>query len=450
MADDFPGSKALTMGSAPLGDLADRALLTIIFVGIALTTFAAYSGELAAPLFDAAATHGWSTIALRPSLLWFSMGMLLLLVRTFLWARYRPFPAAAFDEAPRLTVIIPAYNEGAMVAKSIDSCAMAHYPAQRLEIIVIDDGSSDDTWIHIEAAARRHAARVTTIRFRTNRGKRAALAAGFRRASGDVVVTIDSDSVIDAGTLLAIVGPFRAPKVAAVAGKVCVLNRFEGLLPRMLHVRFVLSFDFLRSVQSSYGTVYCCPGALSAYRREAVLRVLPAWETQSFLGKRCTIGEDRALTNDILALGFDAVYQRSATVHTIAPASYAKLCRMYLRWDRSYVREELRLARNLWKRPAVSICMTVLEKTLTNLRYPIAYATLAMLAALSIDDPWTIARVLISIGLASAFYMLYYLRSERSWEFLYGVAYAYFSFFGLMWIFPTALLTARRQGWLTR
>jgi hyaluronan synthase len=443
-------TKALELRVPPPGDLTDRILVTSIVTGVAIAVLAPFSGEVAASLINATLAHGWAGVMVRPSLVWFSMAMLLLSIRTVLWLRYRPFAAAVFDQAPRLTVIIPAYNEGAMVARSIDSCAAARYPADRLEIIVIDDGSRDDTWEHIEAAARRHAGRVTTIRFPANRGKRAALAAGFRRACGELVVTVDSDSIIEPGALLAIAGPFRDARVGAVAGKVSVLNRFDGLLPRMLHVRFVLSFDFLRSVQSTYGTVYCCPGALSAYRRDAVLRVLPAWENQRFLGATCTIGEDRAMTNDILGLGYNAVYQRSAVVHTIAPTSYGKLCRMYLRWDRSYIREELRLARSVWRRPLPSLLMTVIEKTLTNLRFPVAYATLAMVIWMSIADPFTFVRVLVSIGLASAFFMLYFLRSERSWEFLYGIAYAYFAFFGLMWIFPCAVMTVRSRGWLTR
>src|SRR5690606_22433695 len=116
---------------------------------------------------------------------------------------------------------------------------------------------------------------------------------------------------------------FRDPRVGAVGGKVSVLNRFESLLPRMLHVRYVLAFDFLRSAQSCYGTVYCCPGAFSAYRLSLVRRVLPAWLNQTFLGVACNTGEDRALTNDILALGYNSVYQRTAVVHTLVPESYA-------------------------------------------------------------------------------------------------------------------------------
>src|SRR5262249_47937511 len=150
---------------------------------------------------------------------------------------YRPHAAATMEDAPMLSVVIPAYNEGAMVARSIESVALAHYPAGRLEIIAIDDGSKDDTWRHIEAAARRFPQLVTAVRLPGNRGKRGALAEGFRRARGDIFLTVDSDSVIERDALLAAAGPFRDSRIGAVAGKVAVYNRDAGLIPRMLHVR---------------------------------------------------------------------------------------------------------------------------------------------------------------------------------------------------------------------
>lgn len=402
------------------------------------------------PLMDAASEGLWGTLLLRPSVLWFAMGVLLLTLRTALWVRYRERPPATHEDAPVLTVIIPAYNEGAMVERTIDSCAAADYPRGRLEIIVVDDGSRDDTWQHIERAASRHPDLVTPIRFPKNRGKRAALAAGFGRGRGEVFVTIDSDSLIEPQTLLAMAGPFRDPRIGAVAGKVVVLNRARGWIPKMLQVRFTLSFDFLRSAQSTYGSVYCCPGALAAYRASLVRKALPHWLNQRFMGVSCTIGEDRALTNDILEMGYDTIYQHSAVVHTVVPESYRKLCRMYLRWDRSYIREELRLARILWKRPLYSRCMTIFEQTFTNLRFPIAWTAMGLLVMLSVQDPYTIVRALVSIGAAATLYALYYLRSERSWDFVYGIVYAYFSFFTLFWVFPFALMTVRTKSWMTR
>jgi hyaluronan synthase len=431
-------------------DFWNTLIIVTIFACIALVTYSTFAAGMFDHLVELARNRRWGELILRPTVLWVSMGLLLLVFRTVLWLRYRPFPSVDPADAPYLTVIIPAYNEGRMVEKSIDSVAAAHYPRERLQIIVVDDGSTDDTRLWIARAAGRHSGLVTAIQFERNRGKRAALAEGFRRARGEIVVTIDSDSVIKHGALLALAGPFRNPRVGAVAGKVSVFNRHRGIFPRMLNVRFVLSFDFLRSVQSAYGTVYCCPGALAAYRAGAVQQVLEQWQNQRFLGAACTYGEDRALTNYILALGYDTVYQGSAVVHTVVPETYSKLCKMYLRWDRSYVREEIRFLRIVWKRPWGPCLIALVEKTFTNLRYPVAYAALALWFSIAVDDPIVVLRMLYAIGIASTFYMLYYLRSERSWDFVFGILYAYLSVFALSWILPYAALTVRSRAWLTR
>ena len=421
-----------------------------IIMGFIFVVYYSITGNVFQPLLHSIVNLHWSRMIVRPSILWASMGIILLGFRTALWFFYRPFPSAEPADAPFLTVIIPAYNEGSMVEQTIDSVATADYPADRLEIFVVDDGSKDDTWKYIQAAAMRYPSLVTPIRFPQNRGKRAALEAGFRRARGEITVTIDSDSVIEQGTLLAIAGPFRKGSVGAVAGKVCVYNRGEGIIPRMLHVRFILSFDFLRAVQSTYGTVYCCPGALTAYRLSVVKEVLDQWMKQKFLGELCTYGEDRSMTNFILAQGYDTVYQRTAVVHTNVPMTYSKLCRMLLRWDRSYIKEELRLARIVWKRPLVPRCITIFDQVVTNLRFPVNYSVIALLVSLTITDPHTLLRLLVAIGILSLINMLYFLHSERSWDFIYGVLYSYFAFFSLFWIFPTAVFTVRSRSWMTR
>ena len=424
-----------------------RAAIVLALTAIVIVTF---RGRVFEPLLRSATLHDWAHVVVRPSIIWILMGTVLLVFRTMLWFSYRPFASATKANAPRLTVVIPAYNEGAMVEHTIDSVAAADYPRDRLEIFVVDDGSRDDTWEHIQRAAQRHPNVVTTLQFPENRGKRAALAAGFRRARGEVVVTIDSDCAIEKTTLLAITGPFREPSVGAVAGKVSVYNRRKGLIPRMLHTRFTLSFDMLRAIQSTYRTVYCCPGALSAYRLSVVRQVLDRWESQSFLGAPSTYGEDRSMTNFVLDAGYDTVYQQSAVVHTLVPETYKKLCKMYLRWDRSYIREELRFALIVWKRPLKSMLMSFVDSTITNLRYPVGYAILALFILTTISEPSAFLRMMLAICVMASFYMLYYLRSERSWDIVYGVLYAYFSFFALFWIFPYALLTVRSRGWLTR
>jgi hyaluronan synthase len=443
-------SNGLPLTTKPVSKRWELVIRLGIVTGFIFILYSSITGNIFQPVIHSIVNLHWSRLVIRPSVLWVFMGIVLLAFRTFMWFRYHPFPSADEAEAPFLTVVIPAYNEGAMVKNSIDSVAMAHYPRDRLEIFVVDDGSKDDTWEHIRSAAARYPGLVTPVRFDKNRGKRAALEAGFRQARGEIVATIDSDSVIEPQTLLAITGPFRDSSVGAVAGKVVVYNRYEGIIPRMLHVRYILSFDFLRAVQSTYKTVYCCPGALSAYRIKVVKKVLDPWMRQTFLGRQCTYGEDRSMTNFILSQGYDTVYQRTAVVHTNAPLTYMQLCRMYLRWDRSYIKEEIRLAGIVWKRPLLSRLICVFDQVITNLRFPVNYLVLALIITLAVNDPLSLLRLFFAIGVISFINMLYYLHSERSWDFIYGIFYAYFAFFSLFWIFPAAFLTVRSRSWMTR
>src|SRR5690348_12660363 len=130
-------------------DLWDAVLIGVIFAGMGALAYAAVATPLLKPLLESAANEEWARLTVRPMVIWVTMGIALMAVRTLFWVRYRPFAAATLEDAPHLTVVIPAYNEGEMVAQTIESVATALYPAERLEIIAVDDGSTDDTWRHI-------------------------------------------------------------------------------------------------------------------------------------------------------------------------------------------------------------------------------------------------------------------------------------------------------------
>jgi hyaluronan synthase len=382
----------------------------------------------------------------------FTLALLIFqVVRTVLWWRYRPYPLAS-GPLPRVTVIIPAYNEGAMVEKSINAAAASDYPADHLEIICIDDGSKDDTWHYIERARKRFPNLVRAIRFPQNRGKKEGLYAGFTKGKGDFFVTIDSDSIIAPDTIKQIIAPMlQDPKIGAVAGNVKVFNRARSLLARMLAVRFVLAFDFLRASQSMYGAVTCTPGALSAYRREALLPVLDRWLHQTFMGLPATIGEDRALTNYVMRRSYYISYQRSAVVHTLVPETYKGLCRMYLRWDRSNFREnwvQLQfIFTNYRKKHWV---LPIIDFFITQIEFPLTYLFLGLLLASFFVYPLVMVKFFAGMGVFTLIWMYYYIHQERDLEFIYGILYSYFAFFFLNWVQPYAFLTVRNGRWLTR
>ena len=348
-----------------------------------------------------------------------------------------------------MTVVIPAYNEGAMVALAIDSIAQANYPPTgwRSSSLTMAAPTIPGSIFNVPSHAMERGFWRLGLRATAESARRSdQLPPGPR----EIFVTVDSDSVVAPNALLALAGPFASKQVGVVAGKVLVYNKKDGIIPRMLHVRFTLAFDFLRAYQSTYGTVYCSPGALSAYRASAVMAVLEPWLKQSFLGAPASIGEDRALTNDIMRIGFDSIYQRTAVVLTIVPNTYRQLYRMLLRWNRSYIREEMRFALIVWKRPPLARLISLCDSFITNLRYPVALLTLILLVSAFFGDLLVLPRVLVAIGMISFVYSLYYLRSERSFNIVYGILYEFFSFFLLFWVFPWSLLTVRTRGWLTR
>lgn len=365
---------------------------------------------------------------------------------------YRPVPGAADALLPPLTVVVPAYNEGKIVQETLRSLATGDYPKDKLQLIAIDDGSKDDTWSYIERAAQEFPGQILTIRQMRNAGKRRALYEGFKRATGDVLVTVDSDSVVERNTLRNLVSPFvDDDDCGAVAGNVRVLNR-KAVIPRMLEVSFVFSFEFVRSAQSRLRTVFCTPGALAAYRKDLVMNVLEEWVHQKFLGKDANIGEDRAITNLILRQGKSVLFQRNAMVYTEVPEQYKGLCKMLIRWGRSNVRESLKMGSficgNFRSHHRISARILWAVQCLWCASSPLLFGMLLSLVVM-----FPVPFIIASIGggamwstVSAMFYASRYRNSNALWAYCYGV----FHLCALAWITPYSLLTLQKTGWLTR
>lgn len=376
-------------------------------------------------------------------------GFAILAWRMKLVMAYRPLKAPPTEELPELTVVVPAYNEGRQVYDTIASIVASAYPRDRLHVVAVDDGSQDDTAQWIERAERDFGA--TAILCAKNRGKRHALYEGFSRAQGEVVVTVDSDSEVQADTLRNIVAPLAAnPNVGAVAGVVRVLNR-KGAIPRMLDVSFTYAFEFIRASESVLGAVVCCPGALSAYRRSVLEDVKDEWLNQRIFGQPANIGEDRALTNQMLRRGLDVVLQSNAPVLTKVPTQFEGLRKMLLRWARSNVRESMILGSFVFgrfrdnRRWAIRLLFVhhAIAMVFAGFAFPMT------IAAIVLHPPvlgWLILASLVAASVPSAIYAT----RRRPEQCLWGFAYGLLSTFGISWITPWALLTPHRTGWLTR
>ncbi|MDT0649197.1 glycosyltransferase family 2 protein [Autumnicola edwardsiae] len=394
---------------------------------------------------------GMILLALTSFLLIFRLSFLAYISRLFF--RYKPVNSVTDEELPSCTVIVPAYNEGKQVYSTLLSLVNSLYPAEKLQLIAIDDGSKDDTWGWMKKAKEELGDRVAIYQQPVNQGKRHALYRGFKMGTGEVFITVDSDSIVEKDTLRNLVSPFVTNKnCGAVAGNVRVLNNEKAIIPRMLNVSFVFSFEFIRSAQSVLGSVLCTPGALAAYRSKAVRNCLPEWINQTFMGQPSDIGEDRAMTNMILKQGYHVLFQRNAYVLTNIPEKFSSLHKMFTRWERSNVRENLMMSKFAFKTfRDGSKSGTRLLLVNQWMHMITAYPLFLMMLVLLLLHPVlfissTLLSILIFSSLPAFFYARKYNISEAFWAYSYSIFYT----FSLFWITPYAMATANRRGWLTR
>jgi hyaluronan synthase len=372
----------------------------------------------------------------------------------YLYFRYKPVSAVADEQLPTCTVIVPAYNEGKQVWATLMSLAKSDYPTEKLQLLAIDDGSKDDTWEWMLKAKEDLGDRVSIFQQPENKGKRHALYRGFNTGTGEVFVTVDSDSEVTEDTLRNLVSPFVTnEKCGAVAGNIRVLNNGKkALLPKMLDVSFVLSFEFVRSAESTLESVMCTPGALAAYKREAVFGCLDEWINQTFMGQPSDIGEDRAMTNMILKQGYHVLFQRNAYAYTNVPERYTGLYKMFIRWGRSNVRENLAMAKYVFTdfREGSKVGSRILflnQVIKLVMSYP---SILLMLFFVLMDPVLFISSTLFTILIWSSFPVLFYAKRYKLSESFWAYSYSIFYTFGLFWITPYAIATANKRGWLTR
>ncbi|MCG1035179.1 glycosyltransferase [Polaribacter sargassicola] len=383
----------------------------------------------------------------------FVFGSLTFIYDVYLYFKYKPIKSVSDKELPTITVIVPAYNEGKQVWATLKSLAKSDYPKEKLQLLSIDDGSKDDTWYWMKEAKRILGKQVTIMQQPKNMGKRHALYRGFHIGTGEVFVTVDSDSIVNEDTLRNLVSPLVTDKkCGAVAGNIQVLNNKKALLPKMLNVSFVMSFEFKRSAESTLNSVLCTPGALAAYKATAVFACLPEWIDQKFMGKASDIGEDRALTNMILKQGYSVLFQRNAFAYTNVPEDYKGLYKMFIRWGRSNVRENIAMSKFVFTnfREGNKFGSRLLFLT-QSIKMIMAYPFLLFMLYFIITHPALfISSTLLSILIISSFPVFFYAKryniKEAFWAYSYSILYT----FGLFWITPYAIATAGKSGWLTR
>lgn len=216
-----------------------------------------------------------------------------------------------------VSVLVPAYNERECIANTVRSLMASDHP---IEVIVIDDGSSDGTADIVEALGYPN---VRVVR-QENAGKPAALNNGIAHARYELVVMMDGDTVFEPSTVRELVQPFGNLRVGAVAGNAKVGNR-DSLIGAWQHIEYVMGFNLDRRMYDLMGIMPTIPGAVGAFRRQALERVGGMSED--------TLAEDTDITMAIHRDGWKVVYSENARAWTEAPESVQQLWSQRYRWS---------------------------------------------------------------------------------------------------------------------
>jgi hyaluronan synthase len=339
------------------------------------------------------------------------------------------------------SLVVPVYREDADVLERCLRTWLAEGPTEI--ILVVDD--LDEM---VLARLRRLALPTVKILPWRHTGKRGALGAGVRAATGDIVVFADSDTSWRPGLLAALQMPFADPRVGGVGSRQHVHLPRSDVRRRVAY--WLLNTRYLDYVpaMSRRGGVACLSGRTAAYRRSAITPLMPALEHEIFLGRECVAGDDGRLTWLVLASGYTTVHQASAQADSMFPDSWAAFAKQRIRWSRNSYRAYLTAAAQgwLWRQPLISQ-VTVLQVLVTPLTMGAAFYYTVTWA---VTGGWpAVAAAVIWVVLGRALRGFSHLREnprDLALAPLMAVVVAVIALPVKAW----AAVSMNRQGWLTR
>jgi len=384
----------------------------------------------------------------------FFFGVYSILITTYILSRfllaYLHKPVRADDSyEPSVTFVVPAKNEEDNIEETMRRFAEVQYPRHKVEVIAVNDGSTDRTLEKMCDVAKEIAGsvrRIEVVDFGENKGKRYAMAEGVKRAEHDIVIFVDSDSFVEPSSVRHLVKYFSDPDVGAVSGHTDVWNRDTSLLTQMQAIRYYIAFKIYKAAESVFGTVTCCPGCCSAYRRSYLLEFVDDWRDQRFLGVQCTYGDDRSLTNFMIRK-YRSVYSQQAKAYTVVPDTFQKYMRQQQRWKRSWIRETFIAATFMWRKNPLA-AFSFYAYIFLAFVSPIVFFR-AVLWYPVVHQTWPIVYfmgLLLMLFLHGLYYRLQV--GPRAW--LLAIGNFWLNTVILMWQLPWAALTLRETNWGTR
>jgi cellulose synthase/poly-beta-1,6-N-acetylglucosamine synthase-like glycosyltransferase len=370
---------------------------------------------------------------------------------------------------PRVSFLLAVKDEVANIETCVRSIVDSDY--RPMQIIVVDDGSTDGTSEVLDRLAERFDFLV--VHLRRNVGKKNALVQAAVHADGDVFAFTDSDCRLAPDAVRRCVeAMLRHPELGAVSGHTRAMNATESLLSRVQDVWYEGQFRIAKGAESTFGSVTCVSGPLAVFRREAILNYLPAWAGDRFLGGEFRFATDRQLTGYVLGqrwigrrikqryatsafvgeidypeLEWRVGYVQAAKVWTTVPARFRPFLRQQVRWKKSFVRNVFFSGRFMWRRGAAS-ALLYYGHVLWVLIAPVMAVRHLIWAPL--NGLWFLM-VLYLCGISvkgTAWAIAFKVDNPGSTAWRYRPLMSLLSAVVLSWLLPYSLATIRRDVWI--
>jgi cellulose synthase/poly-beta-1,6-N-acetylglucosamine synthase-like glycosyltransferase len=247
-----------------------------------------------------------------------------------LYGRQRhPYVDVREADWPTVTVAIPAHNEEKVITHILSALMVCDYPEDRLEIVVVNDRSTDRTQELIDEMAARYPGRLSTFQRTEGRtGKAAALREALSHVTSDVVLIFDADYLPGRGLIKQLVAPFFDPEVGAVMGRVVPINVETNLLTRLLDLERSGGYQVDQQARMNLGLVPQFGGTVGGLRRVA-LESVGGWREDS-------LTEDTDITYRMLLRGWRTAYQNRSECYEEVPNAWPVRVRQINRWARGH------------------------------------------------------------------------------------------------------------------
>lgn len=259
-----------------------------------------------------------------------------------------------YSYQPRISILLPCYNEGHAVYETIESISKSNYPNDKFEVIAQDDCSVDDSYDWMLKAQRDFAnIPVRVGRNVSNSGKAKTVCNALQHSAAEIVISIDSDCVFHPDCIQELVACFCETNIGAVGGRVGVRNVNESTATMVQTFVYYLQFQVMKLLESMTRSVTCISGCMFAIRRELLLQLEAKVRNRQWLGIQVNDGEDRYLTHLVLLEGYGTYINTDAQCWTKVPVTLSQLIKQQIRWRRSGTRDFFltvkTLPRHVWK-----------------------------------------------------------------------------------------------------